>query len=140
MSFSTDVETVCTHAELAEELAAGSEGLARLAKLTGSVDDGSGSTTAPMRQRAMEETLKAFYRRTPPIEEQHLRDKSQLRDAVIYGALERLYEEASGSAEDAYAMKAKSFGRRFRNEVSNMRPKLVDSGRGPVLSYPMGRR
>lgn len=131
------IDDVCTHAQLAAELGTGSVGTARLDQLTRS--SGSSSTEG-FRQGALADVLKALSRRTPPIYDSHLRDVTELKDAVVYGTLERLYRESITAEGDVMAIKRKLYEERFRSEVGGLMPSLIDTGRGAVMSFSLERR
>lgn len=123
--FTIDVDDVCTHEQLVEELGVGADVLAE--------------DTATVRTLALRDVLKALGRRSPPIYASDISEPAELREAVIYGALERVFRDAMTAEGDVYAMKRKLYERRFFDEVSGL--KLTTSG-GPiaVAGFTVGRR
>ncbi len=130
-----DVDTVCTDADLDEFLGGQlSSGQHLMPKAWVSAE--------PARQYALDRVMAALARRTPPIREADLADKTELRVAVLFGAAEHLHmlSASSGSDAELFAFKAKEFGKRFDAEVNGLTPTLVGGLRGSTYSFAISRR
>ncbi len=129
-----DVDDVCTHEQLGDE-AGGLEELENVLPVSYA-----GSSAAP-REAALRVVLKACSRRTPPIYEADFLDVTELRDAVAYGALERIYREAMTGADSVYALKRAYFEKKLHAELLGLAPRVQSSGgRATVFSIAMERR
>jgi len=129
-----DIELVCTHAQLGDEVL----GIERLSELTKSMDE---SSSLAVRQRALEDVLFILEKRTPPIYASSINAPSQLLRAVTYGALERLYREAMTNEKDVFGTKRVIYEKRFTSEVSTLMLKVDNGSRtASALSAPTGRR
>lgn len=129
-----DIEDVLTEAQLAAEIG----GTARLTDLLSRQEE-SGDGSLPVRERALADVLRDLSRRTPPIYENQISVPADLRDAVTYNALERLYREAMTAEGDVYAVKRKLYERRYIDEVRALRPTLAGELRGGAASFRMER-
>ena len=132
-----DVSTIVTHADIVREL--GSERELRNV-LTPDPSDPT-DPTKPLRIEAYRDVLKALERRTPPITESMLTSLDDLKDAIRYGTLARLYRLAITADGDAFSVQWKHWQREFNAEVNGLRVKVtdgdVDAGN---LFIPMQRR
>ncbi len=110
-----DVESVCTDAQLDEYL--GGRLTATLNLLPSSWDDAS-----PARSFALRRTLQALGRRSPPILEGDISDVTELHDAVLFGAVARLYDLAMTSAGDSevFFHQARRYDQKFRDELASL--------------------
>lgn len=100
-------------------------------------------TTAEVaRQFALDRIVSALARRTPPIREADLADKTELRYAVQLGAAEHLCMLATSNGNDAelFAFKAKRYGKQFEDEINGLTPTLVGGQRGSTFSFSITRR
>ena len=75
-----------------------------------------------LRQWALDRTLQRLKRRTPPIFEADISDVTELRDAVLFGAAEKLFEGALSSAADGQVFHAKwqYYSAQFNSEINNL--------------------
>lgn len=128
----TDVDDVCTDAHLVAHV-----GQAELDTLI--PEDWSGSAENA-RQFALDEILDGLTRRQPPIEESDLDDITQLRRAVIYGALALLYRRAMNRDLDAFGVKESIYRRLYQAERESLVPSVSGGARVPVASYAIERR
>lgn len=131
---SIDVDDVCDEATLANEVG----GLEALKSL---LPDGWADSSVP-RQRALERIILALRRRTPPILDVDLANVEELRDAVIYGALEHIYSTAvtSGGEDSVFEKKRKHFEDRWEDEIAGLNPTLSGDVRGATQSFSHERR
>lgn len=129
---SINISLVATDADLATELG----GAAALANILPA--DWTDATQA--RQLALGDVLESLRRRSPPVLEGDLALVSQLKRAVTYGALERLYRMAMHSNDDVHAVQRKLYDERFRSEVLGLSPTLNGGNRGSVGSIGISRR
>lgn len=129
-----DVDDVCTHEQLADEIG-GTEELENVLPTSFA-----GSSEKP-RQKALDDVLKALSRRTPPIRESDLQYVTELRDAVTYGALERIYRAATTGPDSPFSALARHYERKFQAETLGLTPTLaLDGARGSAFSIAMERR
>lgn len=75
------------------------------------------------RQSALERTMKILKRRVPPLSDASIGLPVELRDAVIFGTLERIYFSAMTTAEDGNVFRAKweHYKGEFNEEVAAMK-------------------
>lgn len=116
---SINVNDVCTDADLIEEIGS-PEALSNL--LARSLDNDS----TPARRAAMNDVLRMLSRRSPPIRDVDIVDPTELRAAVAYGALTRLYRQAMTTADSVFAVHAKTYSNQFEDEVAGLRPRVAD--------------
>lgn len=132
-----NVEDVCTATQLADEIG-GPEALETLERKT-AVGATLGNELA--RVGALGDVLRALSRRAPPILEADLVDPAELRAAVAYGALTRLYRQAMTTPDSIFAEHAKTFAAKFDDEVGSLAPRLGDGdSTGSAFSYATERR
>lgn len=130
IDFTIAIDDVCTHAQLADEVGGTSE----LNKICVSGDSSAARTLA------LRDTLKSLGRRVPPVYASDISQPSELREAVIYGALERLYRDAMTSDGDVYAMKRKLYESQFRAEVLGLKLTTGNGSSAVVSSIRISRR
>lgn len=126
-----DVNEVCTDADLVEEIGS-SEALSNV--LSHSV--GNDSTLA--RRAAMNDVLRMLSRRSPPIRDADIVDPTELRAAVAYGALARLYRQAMTTSDSVFAAHAKTYASQFEDEVAGLRPRVSDDDLDDDATTPAG--
>lgn len=131
-----DVNIYATHQDLVDELG-GSE--RKLRQLLPPDADPSDPSKA-VREGAARDTFKALGRRTPPITPGMVAVPSELRDAVVYGALARLYRGAITVDGDANSLLWRDYQRRFDGEVSGVRLSITGGPSTFPMSMPMIRR
>lgn len=127
-----DVNLVATDADLVNELG-GADTLANI--LPAGWTNGE-----PARVLALEDVIESLRRRSPPVLDNDLSIVSQLRRAVTYGALERMYRIGMHSADDVFAVQQKLYEKRFNAEVLGLSPTLQGGARGSVGSIGLSRR
>lgn len=129
-----DVDTVCTHADLGEEVG----GVASLENVLPA--DWAGSS-ANARTGALRDVLKALLRRTPPVYSEDIQDPTELRDVVAYGAAERVYRAAMTTPDSVFATQRKIYDERFKAELQGLQVTVASSTRAhPGLGIVMERR
>lgn len=127
---SIDVELVCTEEDLANEIG-GARALDEILR---------DLKSETVRELALRDVLKSLKKRTPPIQSGDIVDPTELKEAVIYGSLARLYRDAMTTADDIYALKMKHFDKKYSSEMSNLSVTVTDHLRGAVRSWSMDRR
>jgi hypothetical protein len=129
------VDTVCTHAQLQTEIGSARE-IARL------IPPELSASSATFREAALADVIKALSRRAPPVYEADLADVTDLRDAVAYGAAERLYRlSLTGAADtDAQAAKWRYYRDRFRDELDALAPSVGNGSTAAVGAIQVSRR
>ncbi len=129
-----DVDSVATHQDLADEVGGAVE-------LENVMPSSLAGDSAPTRQLALRDVLKALGRRTPPVFEEQLQDPTELRDAVVYGALERIYRGAMTTPDSVFAAQQRIYDARFKSEVLGLQVTVASQTRAhPGLGIPMERR
>lgn len=129
------IDDVCTHAELVAHVLS-SRALAELLP-----DEARGSSTQA-RQNALDAVLAALRRRSPPIRESDIDDVSDLRTAVILGAMRELHFAAivTASEGDRHWAKWKTYRDRFDDEISGMDIRVGGGAEGAPSSFSVERR
>lgn len=128
------VDDVCTHAQLANEVGGEDE-------LENILPTSYAGSSATPRTLALSDVVKSLSRRTPPIREGDLQDVTQLRDAVAYGALERIYRAAMTGPDSPHAALQRVYERKYQAECLGLTPTLAaDGARGSAFSITMERR
>jgi hypothetical protein len=130
-----DIDLYCTHAELADEVG----GARKLAKLVPPDADATDPTLL-VRQQSLRDVLKSLKRRTPPIIESQIGTKSELKDAVAYGALMRLYRAAMTIDTDVHAVLWKEYKNKFSAEINSLRITVEGSNTVDVPATTVFRR
>lgn len=131
-----DLDSVCTHADLIGEI--GSE--VQLRRMLPAQPSDTTDPTRPFRQRALEDVVKLMKRREPPIHEGNLSDLTQLRDAVIYGTLSRLYRVNATTDADVHSAMWRHWERRMESEVMSMRVDVAEGGVVNMTGISVRRR
>lgn len=123
MAYTTDVDDVCTEAELDEELGGG------LIRKLGLKPSG-WSDCRPARQWALNRFLDHLARLPNPVLESHLTDPTQLKFGVLCGASERLFHLAitSGNTSEVFVFQMQTYAKKFTNEMENFRPTVSVGG------------
>ena len=116
---SINVNDVCTDADLIEEIGS-PEALSNL--LARSL----GNDSTPARRASMNDVLRMLSRRSPPIRDVDIVDPTELRAAVAYGALTRLYRQSITTADSVFALHSKTYANQFEDEVAGLRPRVAD--------------
>jgi hypothetical protein len=128
------IDSVCTHAELAAEFG-GEEELENLLPTSWA------GSSALARENALRDVLTYLERRTPPVRSTDLADVTQLRRAVCYGALERIFAQAMTTADSVNAIRRKTYEQKFNDECSHLSPTVSVAGsRASAFSFSMERR
>lgn len=81
------------------------------------------------RQYALDRTLEALRRRSPPIAYSDLTYPQELRLAILYGAAEHLYQLAMSTAQvgDVFAKQRELWAEKFESEIANLAPTIGGS-------------
>lgn len=128
-------DTYCTHDELADELG-GARKLAKLIPPDADVDD----PTLLVRAQAVRDVMKSLKRRTPPIFETQLTDPTDIKDAVAYGALMRLYRAAMTTDTDVHAILYRDYKKKFAAELQGLRLSVEGSNTIDANAVTVWRR
>ena len=128
-----DIETVCTHLQLSREVG-GTESLLNL------LAAGESSDSTSTREDALLDVTDTLRRRTPPIFPGDLSDRTELRRAVMYGSLEKLYRMAMSGSGSVYADLHKIFQKKYDAEMLGLAPTLQNGSRGSAFSIQVSRR
>ncbi len=130
-----DVDAVCTHDDLVNEIGS-------LAALLSLLPRDAGGSSRSFRVLAYSDVVKALQRRAPPVNEADLDDPTQLRDAVAYGALARLYRAAVTTSDPADIHRAKwqHYESMQSDEIAGLRPTVGGGSHASTISIPFGRR
>lgn len=131
-----DVSTFCTNDDLLDELGSRQE----LDRLLRAEDATSVDPTLRIREAAYRDVIKSLARRTPPVFESSLSNLDELRDAVVYGTLARLYREAMTNENDVFGSKWKHWQKMFQTEVTHLRVTVASSASVDTLSISLDRR
>lgn len=117
-----DVDLYATHSDLVDELGGSARKLRGLLppdETAATIE--TGEATELVRTQALRDVLKSLARRTPPILESQLSDPTQIKDAVVYGSLMRLYRAAMTTPDDVNATLCREFKKRYEEEMGNLR-------------------
>ena len=128
-----DVEDIATDADLGNEAG----GFAKIANLLAKDWNGSGK---PARQAALDHVLLNLSRRTPPILEGNLDNAAELKLAVVYGALERIYRRAITDGGDVFSSQRKVYEKLYGAELGALTPTVSGGSRGAPLGIAFHRR
>ncbi len=131
-----DIDIYCTHSDLIDEL--GSE--RKLRKILPAEPNNTDDPTATLREQALRDVLKALARRTPPILQAQLTVPSELKDAIVYSTLMRLYRGGITSDGDVNSIMWKHYRDAFSAELQGMRLTVEDTASVDVFSIPIFRR
>jgi hypothetical protein len=95
-----------------------------LANLTPSSD-----ADAPTKaiQAALDDVVYMLKNRVPPVLERDLRDVTELKIPVVYGALMRLFRQniTTGDEKDVNARRARDYQAMYDQRVATLRPTLI---------------
>lgn len=132
----TDVDTIVTHDEFDEFLGR------QLSQGSNLLPKGWNGSSKPARAWAYKEVLKALERRTPPVREADIITKSELKEAILYGAAHHVYALAitQGGETPVFAVQMKHYGTKFGAEVTALRPTVTDGVRAHAHSIGITRR
>lgn len=134
----TDVDDVATDADLANWTG----GPATLQGLLPEdwFEEGADRKTAKLaRQVTLDRILVALKSRRPPILESDLVDPAELKMAVVFGALEMVYNGAVEHEDSPNQAKAKAFGRKFEAELGALQPSVLAGASASSLSVRISR-
>lgn len=93
------------------------------------------------RTAALDDVLDALRNRTPRVYDTDLVDPTELKRAVVFRALERIFERAITGEGDVWHVRARSMGRRYATAVSALAPTVQDGVVAPGgLSIGIFRR
>lgn len=124
------LESVCTDTDLANEIG-GAENLENLLARS------QGGSSELARQAALDDVIRTLRRRSPPIYDSDLSDPTELRAAVTYGALMRLYRQAMTTPDSIFAAHAKTYASQFEDEVDGLSP-TVGGGDATASVFSFG--
>lgn len=108
MATSLDVDEIATDADLVNELGSSAK-LNRMMPLVADRDS--------LRQRSLQDAVNALTTRAPAVFETDLQDITELKDAVVYRALERMARAARSVAGDTFDRLASDYGREYQVAV-----------------------
>ncbi len=129
-----DVDLVAVDADLINEVGGAT-------KLTNIIPKDQAGSAKKQREAALEDVLLALSRRTPPINESSIARASDLKRAVVYGALERLYRAEMHEGDDHFATQRRIYAGMYMAELASVMPLLVDGGRAaPPTTIAFSRR
>jgi hypothetical protein len=131
-----DIDLVCTHADLIDEL--GSERALR--QILPVEPDNAEDPTKTIREQAYRDVLRSLLKRTPPILESQLSDIVELKSAVVFGTLLRLYRSSMSNPDDLFGTLWKEYESKFRSEVTHLRVTVDGVASVDVASISMFRR
>lgn len=114
--YTNDVDLYCTHDELVGEVG-GDRKLRKLVPPDAEEQD----PTRDVREQALRDVMKVLRRRSPPVHESQITIPAELKDAVAYGALMRLYRAAMTTPDDVNAALYRDYKKKFEDEVGNLR-------------------
>jgi len=127
------VDAVCSHADLVTVI--GSAEL--LENITPSSLAGE---TLVLRQRALDDVMRALRRRRPPIFAGDIADPTELREAVAFGTLAELYRAAITGDRDVHSVHFKVWSGRFTDEIAGMTITVSGGSDGAPFSIGVSRR
>lgn len=133
-----DVTTIVTHADIVEEMGSERELRNIITPDPSDRDD----PTRPFRVLAYRDILKVLERRSPPITESMLTNLDDLKDAIRYGTIARLYRQAVTAEGDAFYVQWKHWQGQFNAEVNGLRVRVAEAGDVDAsnLTFPVFRR
>lgn len=91
------------------------------------------------RQQALDDTLVSLAKRRPPIRESDLVDVTQLKNAVVYGALAIIYGGATQYDDSPNVERAKRFRKLFEAEVAGLQPDVQLGSTASSMSLRLSR-
>lgn len=92
------------------------------------------------RQAALDDVLRMLGRRVPPILEGDLAKPEELKTAVVYGALERIFRGAISEAGDIFDVLCKKYEKKYGAELLGLAPTVSGDSRANPYSIAMHRR
>jgi hypothetical protein len=101
--------------------------------------DGNPKVATIPRQRALDDVLVSLAKRRPPIRESDLLDVTQLRNAVVYGALAIVYGAAVQHEDSPNVERAKTFRKMFADEVAGLQPDVQAGATASSLTIRISR-
>lgn len=133
------IDSVLTHQELADEVG-GTQVLEPLLSKQLEETVTVGDRTKAIREAALSEVLDALRVRVPPINEGDLSDVTQLRRSVLFNALARIYRMSMSIEGDAFYLLWSDYSKRYRAEITALKPLLRGNPIGSVFSIALNRR
>lgn len=133
-----DVDNVATDADLMVHTG-GAAGLSDITPQEWFDVDGYTPTCRPARAQGLTDVLTALRRRTPPIRETELSDVTELRQAVVYRALEILYRQSVSHEGSPNQAKARDFCKLYTDEINALQPTTYAGTGSSGLGFRMWR-
>lgn len=133
------IDTVLTHQQLADEVG-GTQVLEPLLSKQLEETVTVGDRTKAIREAALSEVLDALRVRVPPINEGDLSDVTQLRRSVLFNALARIYRMSMSIEGDAFYLLWSDYSKRYKAEITALKPLLRGNPIGSVFSIALNRR
>ena len=133
-----DVNTIVTHADVSNELASDKT----LRNILPPDPPDPTDPTVHARRGAYRDVLKMLERRRPAITEAMLVDPDDVRDAIIYGTLARLFRAAVTTEGDRHYVQWKHWEMQLSAEIRGLRVKVDNTSdvSATSLSIPIDRR
>ena len=125
------IDSVCTHAQLCDEVG-GTQVLEPLLSQQLEEQATASDRTKAIREAALAEVMDALRSRTPPVYEADLSDVTQLRRAVIWNSLARIYGMAMAVEGDAFSLRWGDYRKSYRTEITNLKPTVRG---GPMAAF-----
>ena len=128
----TNVQLVATDKDLEDEVDE-----KEFCRLIGDSADG-----RQKRQLAFDDILYQLRNRVPPIQEGDLAVITELKIAVVYGAIARLYRDnmTTGGGDDINHSKAKHYQAMYKERVHQLRPSVANQKTGGPSGIAFHRR
>lgn len=98
------------------------------------------TTYEKYRTQALDDVLAVLRSRRPPIFDTDLSDPSELKRAVVFRSLERLFRNAVTVAGDAWHLRADTYRREYAAELAGLSPTVQGGAIGPARSISIVRR
>lgn len=114
-----DADLVCTDADL-EGYTLGKANLQALLPDEWLNDAETEKTAKPARQQVLNDVLEKLSKRTPPILEDDIADKTDLRNVVAYGTLALVFLNAPTREGSPNFKRSEFFQKRYDAEMSNL--------------------
>jgi hypothetical protein len=92
------------------------------------------------RQLALKDVMRNLNHRNPPMYNKNIDQPSELRDTMMYDAIERLYRHAMTLDNDVFAIKQKIYTKKFKNKILNLQPTTTNDTRDNVFSIKLKHR
>ena len=132
MATTLNVDTIATDADLIAEVAS----QARLDRAMKDV-----TQRDKVRKAALQDVVDALMTRSPPLREAELSDATELKRAVVYRSLSKIFLSAIAVENDVHATLQRNYEREYQAAVRarfSVTPTQADSGSG--YSFRMERR